>query len=122
MPPDDPRPSGGPAGPGDIEPLEARLRRWTGAGLITTEQASAILAAERGAAAGPAPPAKRTRFAVELLGYLGGTLAAAGALLLAAQLWPELATWSRLTLLGMVAVVLWAAGALVLLAPEKVGV
>jgi hypothetical protein len=50
---------------------------------------------------------------VELVGYLGGALAAVGAVLLAARFWQELATWSRLALLGVVAVALWGAGAMV---------
>jgi hypothetical protein len=49
---------------------------------------------------------------VELLGYLGGTLAIVGAGLLAARCWPDLASWARLSLVGLVAMALWAAGAL----------
>jgi hypothetical protein len=53
---------------------------------------------------------------VELLGYLGGTLAVIGAGLLAARFWPDLTLWARLSLVGLVAVALWGAGALV---PEQ---
>jgi hypothetical protein len=53
---------------------------------------------------------------VELLGYLGGTLAIIGAGLLAARFWPDLATWTRLSLVGLAAAALWGAGALL---PEQ---
>ena len=74
-------------------PLAAQLQRWTTDGLLTQEQATAILAAERARLPGPAPPARPARPAsvmVELLGYLGGTLAIVGAGLLAARFWPDL--------------------------------
>ena len=81
-------------------------------------------AADRGA--GRRHPCRRTRqgssashtnqpvsVVVELLGYLGGVLAIIGAVLLAARFWQDLATWTRLSLLGVVAAALWAAGAMV---------
>jgi hypothetical protein len=37
---------------------------------------------------------------VELLGYLGGTLAIVGAGLLAARFWPDLASWADCRWLG----------------------
>src|SRR5215207_7580739 len=79
--------------------------------LLTQEQATAILAAERARLPGPAPPARSARPAsvmVELLGYLGGTLAIVGAGLLAARCWPDLTSWARLSLVGLVAVALGA--------------
>jgi hypothetical protein len=104
------------AGP---DPLAAQLQRWTTDGLLSQEQATAILAAERARPPRPAPPARPARPAsamVELLGYLGGTLAVIGAGLLAARFWPDLTLWARLSLVGLVAATLWAAGALV---PEQ---
>lgn len=101
------------------DPLAAQLQRWTTDGLLSQEQASAILAAERARLPRPAPPAPPPRpgsVLVELLGYLGGTLAVIGAGLLAARFWPDLATWTRLSLVGLVAAALWGAGALV---PEQ---
>ena len=59
----------------------------------------------------PAAPARPVSVVVELLGYLGGTLAIVGAGLLAARFWPDLASWARLSLVGLVAMTLWAAGA-----------
>ena len=43
----------------------------------------------------PARPARPVSVMVELLGYLGGTLAIVGAGLLAARFWPDLASWTR---------------------------
>jgi hypothetical protein len=101
------------------DPLAAQLQRWTTDRLLSQEQASAILAAERARLPRPAPPALPPRpgsVLVELLGYLGGTLAVIGAGLLAARFWPDLAAWTRLSLVGLVAAALWGAGALV---PEQ---
>jgi hypothetical protein len=98
------------------DPLTAQLRRWTADGLLSQEQAAAILAAERARPPRPALPARPARPAsalVELLGYLGGTLAVIGAGLLAARFWPDLTLWARLSLVGLVAVALWGTGALV---------
>jgi hypothetical protein len=113
------RPHAPPTRSAGADPLAAQLQRWTTDGLLTQEQATAILAAERARLPGPAPPARPARPAsvmVELLGYLGGTLAIVGAGLLAARFWPDVASWARLSLVGLVAVALWAAGALL---PEQ---
>ena len=99
--------------PAGVDPLVAQLQRWTADGLLSQEQATAILTAECARARRQAAPARPMSIVVELLGYLGGTLAVIGAGLLAARFWPDPASWTRLTLLGLVAVALWAAGALV---------
>ena len=99
-----------------VDPMAAQLQRWTTDGLLSQEQATAILAAERVRVRRQAAPARPVSVVVELLGYLGGTLAIIGAGLLAARFWPDLASWTRLLLVGLVAVALWGAGALV---PEQ---
>jgi hypothetical protein len=99
--------------PTSIDPLAAQLRRWTAEGLLTQDQATAILAAEHPRTPRPTAPTRPVSVIVELLGYLGGILAIIGAVLLAAEFWQDLASWTRLTLLGLVAAGLWAAGALV---------
>ncbi len=99
---------------GIVDPLQVQLQRWTTDGLLTKEQATAILAAERARVPRQTPlPARRVTAMVELLGYLGGALATVGAVLLAARFWQDLPSWTRLTLLGLVAVALWGAGAAV---------
>jgi hypothetical protein len=99
-----------------VDPLAAQLQRWTADGLLSPEQATAILGAERARLPRAVPPARPASVMAELLGYLGGTLAVVGAGLLAARFWPDLALWARLSLVGLAAVALWAAGALV---PEQ---
>jgi hypothetical protein len=49
----------------------------------------------------------------EALAYLGGSIVLTGTGLLMAQVWPELGTWARLSLLGVAVVALLAAGLLV---------
>lgn len=104
---------GRPIQPAGVDPLEVQLRQWATDGLLTEEQATAILAAERARAAHRPVPARRISVVAELLGYLGGVLATVGAMLLAAQFWQDLSIWTRLALLGLVAMALWAAGAVI---------
>jgi hypothetical protein len=97
------RPHARPTRSAGAGPLAAQLQRWTTDGLLTQEQATAIVAAERTRLPGPAPPARPARPAsvkVELLGYLGGTLAIVGAGLLAARCWPDLPSWADCRWLG----------------------
>src|SRR5512133_3692814 len=86
-----------------VDPLAAQLRRWAAEGLLTQDQAAAILAAEHPRTPRPAAPTRAVSVVVELLGYLGGILAIIGAVLLAARFWPDLATWTRLSLVGLAA-------------------
>lgn len=92
------------------------LQRATASGLVTAEQAAALLAL---AAPRPPPAAARWRgprgasVAVEVVGYLGAVLAMVGAVILVAQFWDDMASWSRLALIGSLAVGLWGAGAVV---------
>jgi hypothetical protein len=108
-----PGPRDRPIKPVVADPLAAQLRRWAAAGLLTDDQVTAIVAAEEARVGQPVTPAPRRPVEVELLGYLGGVLAVVGAVLLAARSWQDLATWSRLTLVGLAAGALWAAGAVV---------
>jgi len=93
--------------------LQAQLRRWVAGGLITDEQAAAILAAEPLRSAVAPVARRRVPVAFEVVGYLGGSLAIIGALLLVARLWRDLPAWGRLSLLAVLAAVLCIAGALV---------
>jgi len=47
----------------------------------------------------------------EILGYLGAILAIVGVMILVGRYWHHLPSWSRLTLLGVAAAVLWGVGA-----------
>lgn len=98
--------------------LAEDLARWVSAGLISLEQAEAILAQEHKAREAAAPAAgeplpRRIPAVSEALGYLGGVLVLVGIILVATRSWPDLTIAARLTLSGTVAVVLVVAGALV---------
>ncbi len=96
------------------------LDRWVAEGLLTADQAGAIVEHERSAVAVSAPR-RRTATAsgrripayAEALGYLGGILALAGLTLLVANYWPDMSTSIRLVLSLVTTIVLLGAGALV---------
>jgi hypothetical protein len=98
------------AGPRTRVVLDARVRQAASLGIITSEQADAI---EHLAVATRAPEGRRLGGAVEALAYVGAALAVVGVVTLVAQFWSDLATWSRLTLVGVVAAGLTVAGLLV---------
>lgn len=93
----------------------AQLRHAADAGLVTADQAAALLALAapplRARAGGRAP--RGTPVAAEVVGYLGAVLVTIGAATLVGQFWDDLASWSRLALVGSLAVGLWGAGAAV---------
>jgi hypothetical protein len=109
--------SPGAAGPHERRTLTAAdLQRATESGVVTADQAAALLALM----AAPARPARSgergpraTSVAVEILGYLGAVLAMIGAAILVGQFWDDLAAWSRLALVGALAIGFWGAGAVV---------
>jgi len=84
--------------------LEAYLDSWTGAGLITADQAGAIRAHEAEAGARGLP-----RW-VEPVAYLGAALVAVALLLFGMQMWDRLAVWSHVGLAAIVTLVLLVAG------------
>jgi hypothetical protein len=94
-----------------VKGLEARVATWVEAGLITAEQARAILAAERSREVAPAgvlePEPSR---AATALGYLGASVALVGGIVAASQRWSEMGTGSRLALAGGATLLLLAAG------------
>ncbi len=101
--------------------LSDMLDRWVAEGLLTADQANAIIEHERPAVAVPAPrrtapapvPGRRVPAYAEALGYLGGVLALAGLTLLVANYWPDMSTSIRLALSLVTTIVLVGAGALV---------
>lgn len=129
-----------PLSPGSAPTLAAAVEQWEAAGLISAEQASAIVAFEEGTArpavavgpgaveeqtaappgapragGGPPEPSHRHRVPVvaETLGYLGGTLATAGAGLIVSRSWPDASMVSKLAIVGVPAALLVVAGAAV---------
>lgn len=97
------------------------LDRWVAQGLVSDEQAERIVAAEA-AQAVPAPrqptPGRGASLAVEALGYLGGVLILAAAVLVVGQFWDDLGDAARLALLGVVTAALVGAGVAV---PARLG-
>jgi len=108
--------------PGAAEPADrpvltaADLQRATESGVVTADQAAALLALvaarPRPARSGERAPRKAS-VAVEIVGYLGAVLAMTGAATLVGQFWDDMASWSRLALVGSLAIGLWGAGAVV---------
>ena len=96
--------------------LDDDLRRWVAAGLVSAEQAAAIVSWEASLEA-PAPPAlartRRIPAVAEALGYLGGVLAVIGLVLIVDHYWPDMATGGRLALSAAGALIPLVAGALV---------
>jgi hypothetical protein len=103
--------------------LSDTLSRWVGDGLLSDDQARAILEHERSGDTSAAPehaateraakaqtPQRRIPLYAEALGYLGGVLTLAGLTLLVANYWPDMATSARLTLSLVTTVALVGAG------------
>jgi hypothetical protein len=84
--------------------LETYLDSWTGAGLITVDQAGAIRAHEAEIGARGLP-----RW-VEPVAYLGSALVAIALLLFVVQVWDRLAVWSQVGLAAVVTIILLVAG------------
>ena len=92
-------------------PADAHVRdlldRAVAAGVVTREQAEAVVALDPP----PAGDGRRGAVLAEVLGYVGGTLAVAAALFLGAELWDVLGPWPRVLLLALVAVACLVGGA-----------
>src|SRR5829696_1830775 len=88
-------------------PLRDLLDRAVAAGILSAEQATAVVALD----AQPAAGARRGGVLAEVLGYVGGALAVVAALFLGAELWDELGPWPRVLLLAAIAVACLAGGA-----------
>lgn len=99
------------------DPLANRLDRWVGLGLISEEQARAILAAEPEAG----PPGEPGRHAepraispvAEGLGYVGGVLVVVAVITIAGRYWPAIGVTGRIAIALGAAALLLAIGAAV---------
>jgi hypothetical protein len=103
--------------PGTAEPPErvispAVLDAAVAGGVLAREQADALLRLATPAAPRPRE-GPRVSVTAEVLGYLGAVLAIIGGVMLVAQFWREMETWSRLALAGGLAAGLTLAGLLV---------
>lgn len=90
--------------------LDGVLHRAVRAGILSADQAEAVLAAERSRQEQQDPLSRRLPV-TEALGYLGGLLVLCGAVTLAVQYWLELSVTARLVLLAAAAVITWLVGA-----------
>jgi hypothetical protein len=94
----------------------ADVQRAVEAGVVTREQAAALLAlagAPPRRTAGVARAPRVVPVAVEIVGYFGAVLTMVGAATLVGRFWGDMAPWLRLALFGLLAVGLWGAGAIV---------
>jgi Predicted membrane protein (DUF2157) len=97
--------------------LHEQLDRWTAAGLIDSDQASRIEAAEQTRAPAPGPaagqPRRRLPLVAEVLGYLGAVLAATAIAVALRQVWKHVPPGAWLAFTAVLAVGMLVAGALV---------
>lgn len=95
---------------------DRKLSEWTVAGLVEDDQAAEIRAHESSVAAAETPPpatAVHVSPAVEAVGYVGGALAAAAAMLFMGDFVPNLTPGAQVALAALLTVVLIGGGALV---------
>lgn len=89
-----------------MDDLERMLRRWTMGGIITPEQAEEIRAIE-----GSRSDAKRSvPVLAEVIAYVGAILILSAAIFVASQLWGDLPSAARLTVVVLATALLWASG------------
>jgi hypothetical protein len=88
--------------------LRGQLTRWTAAGLIDSDQADRIEAAEREHAA--ALPRRRLPLVAEVLGYVGAVIAIAAIVVSVHQIWKHVPAAVELATAGVIAVGLLLAG------------
>jgi hypothetical protein len=88
--------------------LTTKLQAWRTEGLVSPEQADAIAAFEA-AQPGTTGAPRRTVFA-EAVGYVGAALAVGAVGMIVSNLWMDLTTPSRLTVVGLLSLLLAGAG------------
>ena len=86
--------------------LDRMLQRWTGAGLITAEQAEAIRAAEQREGREP----RSVPVLAEVVAYAGAALALSAVAFVASRVWEDLSAVVQLVVVAMATGLLWAAG------------
>lgn len=98
--------------------LRADLERWVAAGLVSAEQAEAIAAHERVSAPRRPTTERRGSLVAEALGYVGASLAIAGAAVGLGQAWDGVPTAGRLAIAFGAAAALLIGGAVLLAQTE----
>lgn len=94
--------------------LEELASEWARAGIITEGQRDSLVSAHRGERLGESAVPSRTRaLAFEGLGYVGGAIVIAAAVMLTLQYWADLSDVVRLAITGCAWVALLVAGAAV---------
>ena len=97
-----------------VRPLEGLVEGWLREGVISPDQAAAMLGGPSGSALlRRGPRARRTPLVAEALAYVGAAVLVAGATLLVARSWADLAGGWRLACLAAVALALLVGGAAV---------
>ena len=86
--------------------LERRLSAWVERGLITSDQAQAIRAAEEAEPSSPRGPS----LAATALGYLGASVALVGGIVAVSREWSEMGTAARLAISAGATLVVFGAG------------
>jgi hypothetical protein len=97
----------GPRNETTMRELASRVQDWRAAGLVSPEQAEAIIAFESVQAA---PTAPRRTVIAEAIGYVGAALAVGAVGMIVGNLWDELTTGPRLVLVGLLVLLLGGAG------------
>jgi hypothetical protein len=87
--------------------LANSVEAWRAAGLVSPEQAAAILAFETSQTA---PTTPRRTVIAEAIGYVGAALAVGAVGMIVGNVWHELGTGPRLVLVGLFALLLGGAG------------
>jgi hypothetical protein len=88
-----------------VDDLDRMLERWTGAGLITLEQARAIRSFEK------RDPASRTVPSLaEVIAYAGAVCVLGAVAVIASRMWPSLTEMAQLALLTVATGLLWGGG------------
>ena len=90
--------------------LQAQLRDWQGAKIVTAKQATAIKRFESERALAAPAPAGRTGGVAEAIGYVGAAIAVAAVGLLLANRWQDLTLGGKLGIVGALTAIVGSAG------------
>jgi hypothetical protein len=96
---------------GDDRSLPQLIDMWLQSGIITAEQADLMrTSVPAQQAPGALLPEQRSSLVIEAVGYLGGAILLAGCMLVASQIWDDLATATRVSVVGLASLLLVSVG------------